>query len=41
MESLGYDRITGKILKELPITGTKYLTQLFNAVLLKMHFPSQ
>jgi hypothetical protein len=36
----GYDFITGKILKELPITGIKYLTQLFNAVLLKGHFPA-
>jgi hypothetical protein len=34
-KSSGYDLVTGKILKELPITGIKYLTQLFNAVLLK------
>jgi hypothetical protein len=33
-KSPGYDLITGKILKELPIIGTKYLTQLFNAILL-------
>jgi hypothetical protein len=30
-----YDFITRKILKELPIIAVKYLTQLFNAVLLK------
>ena len=29
----GYDLITAKILKELPITGLKFITQLFNAVL--------
>jgi hypothetical protein len=27
MKSSGYDLITGKILKELPIVGIKYLTQ--------------
>jgi hypothetical protein len=32
----GYNLTTGKILKELPIIGIKYLTQLFNAVLLKV-----
>jgi hypothetical protein len=36
-----YDLITGKILKELPIIGIKYLTQLFNAVLRKEYFPAQ
>jgi hypothetical protein len=40
-KSLGYDFITGKILKKLPTTGIKYLTQLFNAVLLKGYFPTQ
>jgi hypothetical protein len=40
-KSSGYDLITGKILKELPIIGIKYLTQLFNAVLLKGYFPAQ
>jgi hypothetical protein len=30
-----------KILKELPIIGIKYLTQLFNVVLLKGYFPAQ
>jgi hypothetical protein len=33
--------ITGTILKELPIIGTKNLTQLLNAVLLKGYFPAQ
>jgi hypothetical protein len=28
----GYDLITGKILKELPPVGIKYLTKLFNAI---------
>jgi hypothetical protein len=40
-KSSGYDLITGKILKELPIIGIKYLTQLFNAILLKGYFPAQ
>jgi hypothetical protein len=40
-KSSGYDLITGKILKELPITGIKYLTQLLNATLLKGYFPVQ
>jgi hypothetical protein len=40
-KSSGYDLITGRILKELPIIGIKYLTQLFNAVLLKGYFPAQ
>jgi hypothetical protein len=40
-ESPGYGLITGKILKELPISGIKYLTQLFSAVLLKGYFPAQ
>jgi hypothetical protein len=39
--SPGYNVITGKILKELLITGTKYLTQLFNAILLLNYFPTQ
>jgi hypothetical protein len=37
-KSSGYDLITGKILKELPIIEIKYLTQLFNVVLLKGYF---
>jgi hypothetical protein len=40
-KSSGYNLITDKILKELPIIGIKYLTQLFNAVLLKEYFPTQ
>jgi hypothetical protein len=40
-KSLGCDRISGKILKELPIIGIKSLTQLFNAVLPKGYFPAQ
>jgi hypothetical protein len=40
-KSSGYDLITGKILKELPTIGIKYLTQLFNVVLLKGYFPAQ
>jgi hypothetical protein len=38
-KSSSYDLITSKILKELPAIGIKYLTQLFNAVLLKGYFP--
>jgi hypothetical protein len=38
-KSSGYNLITGKILKELPIIERKYLTQLDNAVLLKVYFP--
>jgi hypothetical protein len=41
MKSSGYDLITDKILKELSVVGTKYLTQLLNAVLLKGYFPAQ
>jgi hypothetical protein len=40
-KSSGYDLITRIILKELPIVGIKYLTQLFNSVLLKGYFPSR
>jgi hypothetical protein len=40
-KSPGYYLITGQIIKELPIIGTKYLTQLFNAILLLNHFPIQ
>jgi hypothetical protein len=39
-KSSGYDLITGKILKELPIIRIKYLTQLFTVVLLKRVLPS-
>jgi hypothetical protein len=40
-KSSGYKLITGKILKEFSIIGVKYLTQLFNAVLLKRYFLAQ
>jgi hypothetical protein len=40
-KSSGYDLITGKILKELPNIGIKYLTQLLNVVLLTGYFPAQ
>jgi hypothetical protein len=40
-KSSGYDLITGKILKELPIIGIKYLTNLFSAVLLIVYFLAQ
>jgi hypothetical protein len=40
-KSSGYSLITGKFLKEFPIIGIKYLTQLFNAILLKWYFPAQ
>jgi potassium voltage-gated channel Eag-related subfamily H protein 8 len=36
-----YDLITSKILKELPTIGIQYLTQVFNAILLKGYFPAQ
>jgi hypothetical protein len=41
IKSSGYDLITGKILKELPTVGIKYLIQLFNAVLLNGYFPAK
>jgi hypothetical protein len=40
-KSPGNDLITGKILEELPAIGIQYLTQLFNAGLLKGYFPAQ
>jgi hypothetical protein len=40
-KSPGYDLLTSKILQELPPIGIKYLTQLFNAVLLRIYFPVQ
>jgi hypothetical protein len=40
-KSSGYNLITGKIVKKLPIIAIKYLTQLFNAVLLKGYCPAQ
>jgi hypothetical protein len=38
-KSPGYDLITGKILKELPLKGLLLLTAIFNAVLRIDHFP--
>jgi hypothetical protein len=40
-KSPGYDLITGKILKKLPVVGIQYLTQIFNAVMPTGHFPAQ
>jgi hypothetical protein len=40
-KSSGYDNIIGNILKELPIIGIKYPTQLLNTVMLKAFFPAQ
>jgi hypothetical protein len=40
-KSPGYHLMTGKILKELPTLCILYLTQLFNAILLRGYFPSQ
>jgi hypothetical protein len=40
-KSTGCNLNTDKILKELPIIGIQYLTQLFNAALLKGYFPAQ
>jgi hypothetical protein len=37
----GYNFIRVKILKEMPLIGIKYLTQLFNTVLFKGYFPAQ
>jgi hypothetical protein len=37
----GYNLITGKIHKELPTVGIKYLTQLFSTTMLKGYFPAQ
>lgn len=37
----GYDLITGRILKELPDIGFKFIAQIFNAILRIEHFPRQ
>lgn len=37
----GHDRITPKMIKELPKKGVLYLTSLFNAILRTSHFPCQ
>jgi hypothetical protein len=36
-KSSGYNLITGKTFRELPIIGIKYITQLFDTVLLDEH----
>lgn len=41
IKSPGYDLITVKILKELPLLGIKYITQIFNAMLKHGYFPAQ
>ena len=40
-KSPGYDLITGKVLQELPETGMRAITQLFNSILRTGHFPGQ
>jgi hypothetical protein len=40
-KSSAYEIISGRILKELPIIGIKYVTKLFVAVLLKGYFTAQ
>jgi hypothetical protein len=35
----GYDLITGKLLKELPRTGLRAITQIFNAIFRLEYFP--
>jgi hypothetical protein len=40
-KSPGYELMTGKILKELPTLCLQYLTQLFNAILLRGYFPAK
>lgn len=37
----GYDLITAKLLKELPISAIRYITYIFNAVFRLQHFPLQ
>jgi hypothetical protein len=40
-KSHGYDLMTDRLLKELPTLCIQYLTQLFNAILLRGYFPTQ
>jgi hypothetical protein len=40
-KSPGYDLITGKVLQELPETGMRAITQLFNGILRTGHYPNQ
>lgn len=37
----GHDRITPKMIKELPRKGVVFLTSLFNAIIRQSHFPTQ
>jgi hypothetical protein len=39
-KSPGYDLITARILKELPISALRFLTAIYNAALRTGHFPS-
>ena len=41
MKSPGYDLISPKILKELPMSGIKLITYIFNAILRLFYFPLQ
>jgi hypothetical protein len=36
-----YDLITGKVLQELPETGMRAITQLYNGILRTVHYPNQ
>ena len=40
-KSPGYDLITGKVLQELPETGIRAITQLFNSIPRTGHYPNQ
>ena len=40
-KSPGYDLITGRVLQELPETGMRAITQLFNSILRTGHYPNQ
>lgn len=40
-KSPGYDLITSEVLKELPEIGIKFLTQLYNAILIRSFVPMQ
>lgn len=37
----GYDLITGKLLRELPEAGVKFLTFTYNAILWRSYVPPQ
>jgi hypothetical protein len=40
-KSPGYDLITARILKKLPISALRFLTAIYNAALRTGNFPSQ